>query len=70
MNSKQQALVEEYLEHINEQYRPLMSELAYYADSLGFAPTRNKTQHISIDFRNSKVKKSIMKMDEFEGRHD
>lgn len=70
MNARQAALLEAYLGQISEEYRPFFRELAVYADSLGYRPARNKTQQISIDFRSSRVGRSIMKMDTAEARHD
>lgn len=70
MIKRQEQLLEEYLKQINEQYYAMFKDLAFYCDSLGYRPVRNKTQMISIDFKNTTSGKSIMKMDTLEGRHD
>ena len=70
MNARQSALIEEYLSLINPSYRPAMRELAEYAVSLGYTPTRCKTQDLTIDFRNAKQKRTIMKLEQREQSHD
>lgn len=70
MTTKQEALMNEFLEAIEEEYRPLFKELAEFAVSYQFNPVRNKTQDFSIDFKNSKLKKTIMKMEVAEQKHD
>lgn len=71
MNDKQLAVLEELFIFINnEQYKTMFLELAEYAISLGYKPVRNKTKDISIDFRKNKIKKTIMKMEAKEQKHD
>ena len=70
MTDRQQALINEFLEQINPSYRDTFARLAEHSVSLGYNPVRNKTQNLSIDFRNSKLKKTIMKFDTMESEHD
>lgn len=70
MNKRQEALMEEYLSQIREEYRGMFRELAEYAADLGYAPTRCKTKDLTIDFRCSRLKATIMKMEIKEQRHD
>lgn len=70
MNDKQTNLINEFLSHVNKDYHNMFLELAEYAITLGYTPVKNKTQDFSIDFRNNKFKKTIMKMEEKEQRHD
>lgn len=70
MNDKQHNLIEDFLSHIDQNYHALFLELADYAISLGYTPIRNKTQDFSIDFRKNKTRKTILKMEEKEQKHD
>jgi hypothetical protein len=70
MNEKHQKLMNEFTERINSSYHEMFLELANHAVSLGYSPIRNKTKDFSIDFRNNKLKRTIMKMEEKEQKHD
>jgi len=63
MKEKSKLLIDEFLEAIPAQYHAIFSELAEYADALGYTPKRNKTKQLSFDFVKSKVKKTVMKME-------
>ena len=45
-------------------------DLAEYVSDLGYSPVRFRTKDVSIDFRSSKLKKTIMKMEVKEQSHD
>lgn len=70
MNAKQTAALQDFLQSIDDPYRAIFAELAEFAAELGYMPVRNKTHDITIDFRNSRVKKTIMKMEQKEQKHD
>lgn len=70
MNNKQSIVLEELLTTMDENYKSLFLELAEYAISLGYNPVRNKTQDVTIDFRNNKTKSTIMKVEVKEQKHD
>ncbi|BCJ99529.1 hypothetical protein [Anaerocolumna chitinilytica] len=70
MKDKHQMVMNELLCQLEEPYRDMFLELAEYAVVLGYCPVRNKTQDITIDFRNNKVKKTILKMEQYEQKHD
>lgn len=69
MNDQQKKIMDEFLEHVDRKYHAMFTELAEFAISLGYRPVRNKTKDISIDFRNNKSRKTIMKMEEKEQKH-
>lgn len=70
MNDKHVAIINEFLPSIDTNYHPMFLDLAEYSVSLGFNPVRNKTHDVSIDFRNNKIKRAIMKMEAKEQKHD
>ncbi len=70
MTAKQSALIEEFVNQINPEYRNLYRSLAEYAVSYGYTPSRCKTSDLTIDFKNNKLKKTIMKFTLQEERHD
>jgi hypothetical protein len=70
MNDKQQSLIKDFLVCVDQKYHELYLELANFAISLGYTPVRNKTQDLSIDFRKNKTRKTIMKIEEKEQKHD
>lgn len=63
-------LLEEYLPRIPAEYADLFRTLAEHAISLGYRPVRCKTAALSIDFRSSKAKRTIMKFTLEEEKHD
>lgn len=63
MNENQTSLLHSFLDSINKDYYGMFLDLSQYAVSLGYTPRRNKTQYFSIDFRKSRYKTSIMKME-------
>jgi len=69
MKEKDRALLESYLDGIREEFRSMFWELAQYADALGYRPVRNKTKEMSLDFRKSSCRATIMKMAEHESGH-
>lgn len=70
MKDKHKAILEEIFTQIDQSYSLMFNELAEYAIGLGYNPVRNKTNEVTIDFRRSKIKKSIMKMEANEQKHD
>ncbi len=70
MNERQHSLLEGLLERINPAYHQLFKDLSEYAISLGYTPVRNKTKDYSLDFKNNKLKKTIMKLEEKEQKHE
>jgi hypothetical protein len=70
MNEKQKLILAELLTGIDDPYHAIFLELAEYAVSLGYNPVRNKTHDVTIDFRKNKIKKTIMKMEAREQKHD
>lgn len=70
MDERYKKILDELLYCINEAYRDMFLELAEYASHLGYHPVRNKTSDITIDFRKNNIKKTIMKMEVYEQKHD
>lgn len=70
MNEKQQKVMEELFTCMDNSYKDIFAHLAEYAVALGYNPVRNKTQDITIDFKNNKTKKCILKMEQHEQKHD
>lgn len=70
MNEKQKMVMEELFDSMGDSHRAIFEELTEYAISLGYNPVRNKTHDVTIDFRNNCLKKTIMKMEAQEQRHD
>lgn len=70
MTTKQSLLIEEFLNTIEVEYKPMFRELIDYVMSFQFNPIKNKTQDLTIDFKNNKLKKTIMKIEVFEQPHD
>lgn len=70
MNEKHRVILNELLSNIDVKYNEMFLELAEYAISLGYNPVRNKTRDVTIDFRKNKVKKTILKMESKEQKHD
>lgn len=69
MNENQKNLLYSFLDSINNDYYHMFLDLAQYAVSLGYTPRRNKTQNFSIDFKKSRYKTSIMKMEVIEQKN-
>lgn len=70
MNEKQTKVMDELFSCIGSDYHEIYMDLTEYAISLGYNPIRNKTHDITIDFRKNKIKKTIMKMEVKEQKHD
>ena len=70
MNQRQTALLDELLAQVNPAYRDMLRDVAELAASLGYTPTRCKTKDMSVDFRNAKQKRTILKLEAHEQRHD
>ncbi len=70
MTEKQRAVLDEILLKIETKYKTMFLDLAEYAIDLGYTPVRNKTSDVTIDFRKNKIKKTIMKMEAREQKHD
>ena len=70
MKERHEALMNEFLPLISAEYQNMFRELAEYAAALGYPPVRCKTKDLAIDFRSSKCKATIMKMEIKEQRHD
>lgn len=70
MNEKQKAIMDELYSCIDNNYREMLVDLVEYTVSLGYHPVRNKTSDITIDFRKNKIKKTIMKLEAKEQKHD
>lgn len=70
MKEKYTAILDELFSKIDNNYSAMFQELAEYAINLGYNPIRNKTHDVTIDFRKNKIKKSIMKMEVSEQKHD
>ncbi|GFZ33305.1 hypothetical protein CSC2_38310 [Clostridium zeae] len=70
MNEKQRSILNELLSYIDLKYNSMFLDLAEYAISLGYTPVRNKTSDVSIDFRKNKFKKTILKMEVNEQKHN
>ena len=64
------SIIEEFLSQIPVTYTALFRTLADYAVSLGYRPVRCRTAVLSIDFRSSKAKRTIMKFTLEEEKHD
>ena len=63
MKEKSKLMIDEFLQTIPAEYHEVFSELAEYADNLGYTPKKNKTKHLSIDFSKNKIKRTIMKIE-------
>lgn len=59
-------LIDNFLAVIPAEYREMVNDLAEFADSLGYTPKRNKVSLFSIDFSKSKIKRTVMKIEECE----
>lgn len=70
MNEKHRAILNELLLNMDVKYNGMFLELAEYAINLGYNPVRNKTCDVTIDFRKNKVKKTILKMEAKEQKHN
>jgi hypothetical protein len=70
MKDKYTAILNDLLLSMNDKYKSMFLELAEYATNLGYNPVRNKTQDVTIDFRKNKIKKTIMKMEVHEQKHN
>jgi hypothetical protein len=70
MKEKHKVILKELFSQIDQAYSSMFNELAEYVIDLGYNPVRNKTKDVTIDFRRSKIKKSIMKMEVSEQKHD
>ena len=69
-NVQKSDLIEEFLTRIPVEYTDLFRALADHAISLGYRPIRCKTAVLSIDFRSSRAKRTIMKFTLEEEKHD
>lgn len=70
MKVKHKEILDELFSNIEGKYAAMFRDLAEYAVSLGYNPVRNKTKDITVDFRKSKIKKTIIKMEAHEQNHD
>ena len=70
MNKRQEELLLEYLSQIPESYRSMFRILAEFAAELGYVPVRCKTKDLTMDFKCSRTKKTIMKMEVKEQAHE
>lgn len=70
MNKRQEALMNEFLSQTRAEYTEMLRDLAEYAIGLGYSPIRCRTKDLTIDFRCSRRKATIMKMEIREQRHD
>ncbi|OOM78185.1 hypothetical protein CLPUN_20440 [Clostridium puniceum] len=70
MNERHRSILNELLSNIDVKYNLMFLELGEYAVNLGYNPVRNKTSDVIIDFRKNKVKKTILKMEAKEQKHD
>ena len=57
-------LIDNFLAVIPAEYREMVNDLAEFSDSLGYTPKRNKVSLFSIDFSKSKIKRTVMKIEE------
>lgn len=64
MKEKCRLLIDDFLAVIPAEYREMVNDLAEFADRLGYTPRRNKVSLFSIDFYKSKIKRTIMKLEE------
>jgi hypothetical protein len=63
MKESSQKLIDEFLAAIPFEYKAFFHALTEFADSLGYAPKRNKVSHFSIDFSKNKINRTIMKIE-------
>lgn len=63
-------VLDEFFSLLPSEYKNIYKELADHASSLGYRPVRNKTKNRTMDFRNGKTKKAIMKFALAEEKHD
>ncbi len=64
MKDKERLLLDEFLQVIPTKFNDILNELAVYACDLGYTPKRNKVSLFSIDFSKSKIKRTIMKLEQ------
>ncbi len=62
MNEKSRLLIEELLVQIPEKEKTLFRLLSEQAVTLGYLPRKTKSRVFNLDFTNSKLKKTILKL--------
>ncbi len=70
MNDKHKAILTKLLDRIPPEYHPLFTELAEYAISLGYLPKRTTAKDVAVDFANRRTRRTILKLEEKEQKHD
>ncbi len=70
MNAKQNALMEQFLERIDPAWHGLFRTVAAHAADLGYPPVRTNTSDFCLDFRSSRLSRTLMKLEEHEQKHD
>ena len=62
MNEKSRLLLEEFLDQIPENEKEMFRLLSEQAIALGYFPKKTKSRVFNLDFINSKLKKTILKL--------
>lgn len=70
MNPKQTLLVDSFLQGVDPAYHGLFREVAAHAADLGYAPAKTKTSDFCLDFRNARLGRTILKLEQHEQKHD
>ncbi len=70
MNDKHTAILTGLLDRIPPEYHRLFTELAEFAISLGYLPKRTPAKDVAIDFSNRRTRRTILKLEEKEQKHD
>ncbi len=70
MTAKQNALMEQFLERVDPAWHGLFRAVAEHAAALGYPPARTRTSDVCIDFRSSRLGRTLMKLEEHEQKHD
>ncbi|MHC1696311.1 MAG: hypothetical protein AB9835_13795 [Eubacteriales bacterium] len=63
MNDKHRILLDQLLAEIPEKDKDLYSEITGQAVSMGYLPKRTKTRLYALDFSNSRLSRTIMKLE-------
>jgi hypothetical protein len=63
MDDKIKALLDDFLDKLPEKDKTLFKSIAEYAISLNYLPKKTKTRVFNIDFINSKIKRTLLKLE-------
>ena len=70
MNDKQTLLMDTFLQGVDPAWHAMFRELAAHAVTLGYTPSKTKTSDMCLDFRNARLGRTLMKLEQHEQKHD